>query len=278
MEAEGHDVIRLVRREAEHLNEISWRSLSEDVEKRRRLEDLDGIVNLAGSNLAGGRWTTKRKEEILRSRVESTRALVGLTGGLAKRPRVFVNASAVGYYGDRGEEELTEDSSPGRGYLAEVCQSWEEEVRSACGFGIRSIMLRFGMVLGRGGGALERLVPVYRAGFGARLGNGQQWVSWIALADVLGATMHVLKDMNLTGPVNAVAPHSARNAEFSETLARVLDRRTHAHVPAFVLRTMVGEMADEMLLASTRVRPQKLLDSGFHFTLPDLEGALRAVV
>jgi hypothetical protein len=275
---EGHEVVRLVRRAAEQPDEIALPSLLIDADQRGRLEDLDGVVNLAGSNLTDGRWTVRRRGEILRSRVETTRGLVAVMGHLNHRPRTYVNASAVGYYGDRAEEELTEASGPGRGFLAEVCQAWEEEVKGTDRAGIRSVLLRFGMVLGCGGGVLARLLPVYRAGLGATLGDGRQWVSWIALDDVLGATLHALRETSLTGPVNAVAPAPVRNAEFSEALARVLDRRTFVHVPKFVLRTVFGKMADEILLASTRVRPQRLLESGFHFARPDLASALSVVV
>ena len=278
LEVEGHEVIRLVRRPVERPDEVEWHPSSVDVEQRRRLEGLDGVVNFAGSKLAGGRWTAERKEEILRSRVESTRALVAVMSHLNHRPRVFVSASAVGYYGDRAEEELTEGSGRGRGFLAEVCHAWEEEARIAGSVGIRSVMLRLGLVLGRGGGVLARLVPVFRAGFGGSLGDGRQWVSWIALEDAVGSTMHALRDATLTGPVNTVAPTPVRNSEFSEALAGALGRRTLAPVPAFVLKAVFRDMADEILLASTRALPQRLLESGFHFAHPVLTGALRAAL
>ena len=277
LEAEGHEVLRLVRRPVERPGEIEWHPASCDVEQRQALEGLDGIVNFGGSNLGAGRWTARRKDEILRSRVESTRTLVAMMTRLNHRPAVFVCSSAVGFYGDRAEEELTEQSSPGQGFLAEVCRAWEEEARIAEIVGIRTVMLRLGMVLGRGGGALARLAPIFRAGCGGPLGAGRQWVSWIALDDVVGAIVHVLKLRDLTGPVNAVAPNPVRNAEFSEALARALGRRTLAAVPAFLLRAIYQEMADEMLLASTRVRPQRLIDSGFPFAHPELGGAFHAV-
>jgi hypothetical protein len=192
-------------------------------------------------------------------------------------PRTLVNASAVGYYGDRGEEELTEKSSRGEGFLAEVCHAWEEEARIAGSVGIRSVMMRLGLVLGADGGAIARLAPVFRAGLGGRLGSGRQWVSWIALDDVVGAIMHALCETSLAGPVNAVAPEPVRNAEFSSALARVLGRGTFAAVPAIVLRTIFPGMAEEMLLASARVHPQRLLESGFRFAHPELAGALRSI-
>lgn len=278
LEAEGHTVIRLVRRPAEKPDEVEWQRLLVDREQRERLGNLDGVVNLAGSNLAAGRWTARRKEAILRSRVESTRALVGVMSRLPHPPPVLVNASAVGYYGDRGEEELTEESGKGAGFLAEACRAWEEEAETAGRFGIRTVMVRFGMVIGSGGGVFARMAPLFRAGFGGALGDGQQWASWIALDDAVDATFRVLCEPEFTGPVNAVAPNPVRNGEFSEILAGALGRRTFARVPAWVLRTVFGEMADEMLLASLRVRPQRLLKGKFRFAHPDLEATLRAVV
>jgi hypothetical protein len=194
------------------------------------------------------------------------------------KPRAFVSSSAVGYYGDRGEEELTETSGHGEGFLAGVCREWEGQAKIAECVGIRTVMLRSGMVLGAGGGVLAKLAPVFRAGVGGRLGNGRQWLSWIALDDLVGVIRRCLSDGRLAGPVNAVAPAAVRNAEFSTALARALGRHTFAPVPAWVLRALRPEMADEMLLASTRVRPQCLLDAGFQFAHPELAGALRAAL
>jgi hypothetical protein len=276
-EAEGHEVIRLVRRPAERANEVEWHPRSVDVEQRLRLEGLDAIVNLAGASLAAGWWTVARKEEILRSRVEGPRALVAVMAHLNHRPRTFVNASAIGFYGDRADEELTERSGQGEGFLADVCHVAEEEAKIAGSVGIRSVMMRFGLVLGSGGGVLARLAPIFRAGVGGPLGNGQQWVSWIALDDVVGAILHVLRETSVVGPVNTVAPVPVRNKEFSRALARALGRRAFFSVPEFVLRAIFLEMADEMLLASTRVRPQRLLESGFRFVHPELAGALQSI-
>jgi hypothetical protein len=274
--ADGHEVLRLVRRPVERQGEIEWHPASCEVESRHALEGVDGIVNLSGSNL-GGRWTAARQDEIRQSRVESTRTLVAVMSRLNHRPPVFVCASAIGCYGDRDDEELTEQSGRGEGFLPDVCHAWEEEARIAECAGIRTVVLRLGLVLGREGGVLARMAPVFRAGLGGPLGDGRQWVSWIALTDVVGALRHVLQVPALNGAVNAVAPNPVRNAEFSEALAHALGRRVLAPVPAFALRAIFREMADEMLLASARVRPRRLLDSGFQFAHPDLAGALRAV-
>jgi hypothetical protein len=277
LQAEGHVVRRFVRRPAVEPDEIAWHPASGEVEQRELLEGIDGVVNLAGSNLAAGRWTEARKEELVRSRVESTRALVAVMARLNHKPRVFVSASAVGYYGHRGEEELTEASRAGRGFLPDLCHAWEEEARVAESAGIRTAILRLGLVLGSGG-VLAKLLPVFRAGFGGQLGDGRQWMSWIALDDLLGALLRGLTDARLSGPINAVAPGAVRNAEFTRALAHAVGHHTFAPVPAFVLRAMFQEMADEMLLASTRVRPQRLLEAGFSFAHPELEEAMRTAL
>jgi uncharacterized protein (TIGR01777 family) len=277
LQAEGHVVRRFVRRPAVEPDEIAWHPASGEVEQRELLEGIDGVVNLAGSNLAAGRWTEARKEELVRSRVESTRALVAVMARLNHKPRVFVSASAVGYYGHRGEEELTEASRAGGGFLPDLCHAWEEEARIAESVGIRTAILRLGLVLGSGG-VLAKLRPAFRAGFGGRLGDGRQWMSWIALDDLVAVILQGLTDARLSGPINAVAPGAVRNAEFTRALAHAMGHHTFAPVPAFVLRAMFQEMADEMLLASTRVRPQRLLEVGFSFAHPELEEAMRAAV
>ena len=278
LEVDGHRVLRFVRRPVEHPDEVTWHPSAGEVEQWELLEETEGVVNLAGSNLAAGRWTEKRKEEILRSRVESTRTLVAVMAHMNHKPRVFVCASAVGYYGHRGDEELTEASSAGQGFLAGVCHAWEEEARIAETVGIRALTLRLGLVLGPGGGALAKLRPVFRAGFGGRLGDGRQWMSWIALDDLVATILRGLSDERWSGAFNAVAPGAVRNAEFTAALARAVGRHARMHLPAIVLRVLLGEMAVETLLASTRVRPQRLLDAGFSFAQPALDGALRAAL
>ncbi len=278
LEDAGHAVVLLVRRPAEAPMEVSWHPSSGEVEQRERLEGLEGVVNLAGSSLAAGRWTAERRAEILRSRVESTRALVAVLAHLNHPPRVLVSASATGYYGSRGDEELTEASARGEGFLADVCHAWEEEARVAESVGIRTVLLRIGVVLGPGGGMLAKLRPVFRAGLGGQLGDGRQWMSWIALDDLVRVVRRGLEDAQLGGPVNAVAPAPVRNAGFTVALGRALHRHTFAPVPAVVLRAVFGEMADEMLLASARVQPRRLAAAGFAFAHPELEGALQAAL
>jgi uncharacterized protein len=275
---EGHSVLRLVRRPAERPDEVAWHPSSCEVEQWERLEGVEAFVNLTGSNLAAGRWTEERREEIRRSRIEGTRTLVAVMAHMNHHPRAFVCASAVGYYGDRGEEELTEGSAPGKGFLAGLCHAWEEEARIAESVGVRTVMLRMGLVIGPGGGVLARMLPAFRAGVGGRLGGGRQWVSWIALDDLVAVIRQALGDARLTGPVNAVAPGAVRNAEFVDTLAGVLSRPAVVPLPAVMLRTLFGPMADETLLASARVLPRRLCEAGFVFKHPELAGALRAAV
>ncbi len=236
------------------------------------LGGADAIVHLAGSPIAR-RWTARRKKEIVASRVEGTRRIVDAIAGMERPPRVFVCASAIGFYGNRGDELLTEASMVGRDFLADVVQQWESAARSVVG--VRSVQFRFGIVLSPNGGALAKMLPAFRIGFGGRLGSGAQWMSWIALHDLVRVIRFAIESQELSGAVNAVAPESVTNAEFSRVLGRVLRRPAAMPVPAFVLRAVFGEMADLTMLASQRVRPERLERAGFRFECPELEGALR---
>jgi uncharacterized protein (TIGR01777 family) len=233
------------------------------------------VVHLAGANIAAGRWTPARKAEIRDSRVEGTRSLCQALARLAHPPQVLASASAVGFYGDRGTETLTEESVAGTGFLPGVCQAWEAAAEPATRVGIRVVHLRFGMILSPAGGALRKMLLPFRLGGGGRVGSGAQFVSWIAIDDVLGAIEHVLREESLHGPVNVVAPESVTNAEFTRSLGRVLRRPTLIPLPAFAARLAFGEMADALLLASARVMPARLRASGYRFRFPELEGALR---
>jgi uncharacterized protein (TIGR01777 family) len=231
----------------------------------------DAIVNLAGAPIAT-RWTARRKREILESRVAGTRRIVEAIANLERAPRVFVCASAIGFYGDRGNEELTEDSGPGSDFLADVVRQWEHAALTAR---VRTVPLRFGIVLSSHGGALEKMLPAFRMGLGGRLGSGTQWMSWIALHDLVRAIRFTIDSDEIRGPVNAVAPHAVTNAEFTATLGRVLRRPAVCPVPAAVLRALFGRMAGMAMLASQRVRPARLEQAGFQFEYAALEGALR---
>jgi len=244
----------------------------------RAFSEIDAVVNLAGEDLASGRWTRERKRRLVESRVASTRFLVRKMSERDPPPRALVSASAVGIYGNRGEEVLVEKSAPGKGFLAELCQSWEAETLAARGAGIRAVPLRFGMVLDARGGALAKLLPVFRMGIGGTLGSGKQWMSWIALADVVQAIELAVSNERLEGPVNAVAPLPVRNRELTRALGRILNRPAILPVPAPVLRLIFGEMADEALLSSARAEPERLAALGYRFLYPELLPAMRAAI
>jgi uncharacterized protein (TIGR01777 family) len=273
----GHDVRRLVRRAAVAApDEILWSPAAGELNPQD-LRGTDAIINLAGENV-GHRWTPGRRERILRSRVDSTRTLVAAMAALKPAPSVFLSASAIGYYGDRGEETLTESSPIGHGFLPEVCLAWETHAQGAARQGVRTVVFRFGTVLATEGGALARMLPLFLLGLGGRLGSGEQWMSWVSLDDVIGAAMHALHDDRCAGPMNIAAPTPIRNREFTAALGRVLHRPAVLPAPAWALRIAFGEMADEALLASARTLPKRLNETGYVFRHPALEGALEAVL
>ena len=270
-----HEVVRVVRSGAA-AGDIVWDPAAGRVPSGA-FDGVDGVVHLAGESLAG-RWTPAKKAAIHDSRLRGTRALSDALAGAPRRPRVLVCASAVGYYGNRGGEILTEHSMPGTGFLADVCQAWEAAADPARQAGIRVVSLRIGVVLSPKGGALAKLLTPFQLGLGGVVGDGRQYWSWIALDDVIGAMDRALMHQALAGPVNVVAPSPATNREFTATLGRVLGRPTMVPLPAFAARLMLGEFADEALLASARVQPSVLVGSGYRFRYPDLESALRHVL
>ena len=273
----GHEVIRLVRgRPQPGEAAVPWDPQAGTIEAAG-LEGLDAVVHLAGENVAG-RWTAAKKARIRSSRVAGTRLLAEALAGLKRPPRTLVCASAIGYYGDRGDEVLREETPSGAGFLAEVCREWEAAARPAAEKGLRVVHLRIGVVLSPAGGALARMLTPFKLGLGGRIGAGSQFMSWIAIDDLTGAVHHALTTESLRGPVNAVAPRPVTNREFTKTLGRVLGRPTLFPMPAFAARLAFGEMADELLLASARVEPAKLVTSGYRFRAPELEGALRRLL
>ena len=239
------------------------------------LDGTDAVVNLAGENLASGRWTRERKRRLVVSRVEATRFLVRRWSDRPPAPRVLVNASAVGIYGNRGEELLTEESAPGSGFLADLCRGWEEAAQEARAVGARVVITRFGVVIDAAGGALPALLPLFKLGIGGPLGNGHQWMSWVALTDVTQSIANALEREEIAGPINVVAPTPERNREFARVLGRVLRRPALLPAPAGALRLVLGDMADEALLSSARVAPSNLTALGYRFAFEDLEAALR---
>jgi uncharacterized protein (TIGR01777 family) len=272
---------RLVRRPAGTAtapDEIAWDPGQGRIEPGR-LEGADVVIHLAAAGIASRRWSARYKDEILFSRVAGTETLTRALAGLNRPPRLLITASAVGYYGSRPPEETVDESHrPGEGFLSRVCQAWESAADPARDAGIRVVHLRFGMALSPAGGALARLLPVFRLGLGGRIGDGRQPVPWIALEEIPRIVLHLAGSGELDGPVNAVAPEVPDNAGWTRTLARVLRRPAVLPVPALALRLLFGEMAGEALLGGARVRPRRLLESGYAFRWPALEPALRAML
>jgi len=268
---------RLVRRPARSAGEIAWDPARGELDPAA-LGGLDALIHLGGESIAAGRWTPARKRALRASRLASTRLLAETLARSPRPPRAFLCASAVGIYGDAGESPVDESSPPGRGFLAELARDWEAAASPARAAGLRVVHLRIGTVLSRKGGALARLLPLYRLGLGGPLGSGRQFMSWIALADLVAAIRFCLEREDLAGPVNLVAPAPCRQADFARALGRALGRPTVLPVPAFALRSLLGEMAQGLLLDGAAVRPARLEAAGFCWQHPDLDAALAALL
>jgi len=274
----GRDVVRLVRqRVAGDDSSVSWDPVRGTID-RPSLDGLDAVVHLAGENIATRRWTFAQKTRIRDSRVNGTRLLAETLAAQNHPPRVLICASAIGYYGDRVNEELDERSACGCGFLAEVCREWEAACEPAAAAGIRVVPIRFGMILTADGGALRKMLPPFRLGLGGIVGSGRQYWSWITRDDVLGIIEHVIQDDQLAGPVNGTSPDPVTNHQFTKALGRVLHRPTLFPMPAFAARLILGGMADELLLASARVLPQRLLETGYEFRHRSLNEALTDIL
>ena len=274
----GHEITRLVRGgPSADRPAIFWDPLGDFLDPLP-LEGFDAVIHLAGENIAAARWTPQQKDKILKSRVQSTRLLANTLAGLRHKPRVLVCASAVGFYGDRGAEIVDESTPAGKGFLAQVAAAWEEAGRPAEAAGIRTVYLRLGAVLAAEGGMVPRLLPLFRWGLGAVLGPGTQFLSWVSLRDVVRAVRFLLERENLCGPVNITSPNPVTNREFSKALARAVGRPLLLRIPAWFLRLILGEMAQELFLASTRAVPRKLQSAGFDFEYPQIDQALCQVV
>src|SRR5882724_5516361 len=273
LETEGHEIFRLVRHYPNSEGELEWSPVRYSIQLAR-IEGFDAVVNLAGESIAEGRWTDEKKRRIRESRVKGTKLLGDALANLTKPPQTFICASAIGYYGNRGDETLTESSAPGNDFLAEVCVEWEKATALATEKGIRVVNTRFGIILDAKGGALAKMLPPFRMGIGGRIGSGKQWMSWIALDDVVGGIKLALTNETLRGPVNFVAPNPVTNSEFTKTLGRALSRPTLFPIPAFGVRLAFGEMADALLLASQRVEPEELKRAGYEFQYSQIDKAL----
>ena len=273
LEADGAEITRLVRSFA-RTGEIEWHPNQDEIDTDK-LKGFDAVINLAGENIAAGRWTDDQKRKIRDSRVNGTHLLSEAIAKLAKRPGLFVCASATGIYGDRGDEVLDEQSDSGGGFLAGVCREWEMATTPALQAGVRTVTLRFGPILAREGGMLAKLLTPFKMGMGGKVGSGKQYISWVAIDDAIGAIRIALSDESIRGPLNVVSPNPVTNEVFTKTLGHVLSRPTGLAIPAFAAKLAFGEMADEMLLTSQRVMPKRLVEAGYDFQQPELEGALR---
>jgi len=280
---QGHSVARLLRPETVNKNSarpdmptIRWDPIAAEFDSESA-EGADALIHLAGASIAGGRWNASRKKLLRTSRIEATRHLMGTLAKLQRPPRVVVAASAIGYYGNRGDEILTEDSPSGNDFLAGLSREWEAETARGKDFGARVVSLRFGIVLAAHGGALPQMVLPFKMGAGGRLGSGRQWMSWLTLAEAVRVVQFALENSQVAGPVNTVTPNPVRNSEFTHVLAKTLHRPALFPAPAFALRLVLGEMADALLLISQRVQPSRLVGAGYTFLQTDLAGALSEV-
>jgi len=274
-DAKGFSITDLVRKSPNvALPEIEWHPNRGEIDAAS-LEGFDAVINLAGESIAEGRWTDEKKKRIRESRIKGTHLLSETLAKLSSPPKVFLCASATGIYGDRDDEILDEDSAPGKGFLADVCREWEEATRAASDAGMRVANLRFGPIFSKEGGMLAKLLTPFKLGVGGKVGSGKQYVSWVAIDDVISAVMFALENEGIRGGINIVTPNPATNEEFTKAMGKVLSRPTIFAVPEFAARLAFGEMADEMLLSSQRVLPKRLSEAGYQFQYPDLESALR---
>ena len=279
LKAKGHEIYKLSRKAAKNIGEIQWDAEKGFAESEQaKLENFDAVVHLAGDNVSEGSWTDEKKRSIKESRVVGTQTLVDALRKTENPPKIFISASAIGFYGNRGDEILTEDSAAGEGFLAEVCAEWENESEKAREFGARVVMPRIGVVLTKDGGAIEKMLTPFKFGVGGTIGSGEQYMSWITLDDLIRIIHFALENENLNGAVNATAPNPVKNKEFTDTFGKVLHRPTIIPVPAFGIKLLFGEMGETLLLEGARVLPKRLEDAGFEFKFPKLEDALKHVL
>jgi uncharacterized protein (TIGR01777 family) len=277
LKAKNYEIYTLVRHSPQSETEIFWDYENENLDASK-LEGIDVIVHLAGKNIADNKWTEKVKEEIKQSRIKGTNLLIRKLLSLTKPPSTFIAASAIGFYGNRGNEILSESSLPGSGYLAKLCQDWENTTKTASNIGLRTVNIRFGVVLSKKGGALSKMLLPFLFGAGGPIGSGKQYMSWIAVDDAVGAIDHIINNASIDGPVNLVSPNPILNKDFAHTLGKVLQRPAILPLPAFAAQLLLGEMANELLLSSQRVEPSVLKISNYKYKYPNLESALKHIL
>jgi len=273
----GHDLLLVSRSEPRDASWVQW-SVEDGFTDPTKLEGIDAVIHLAGESISGLRWTDEKKKAIRNSRVLGTRNIVDTISELERRPSVLIAASAVGFYGDRGDEILTETSKSGKTFLADVCREWEAESRRAEDSGVRTVLLRTGLVMSKEGGALGTMLLPFKMGLGGVIGDGKQWMSWISLDDHIRVITTALENENIRGAVNSVSPEPVTNEEFTKIMGEVLYRPTFIPVPEFAVHLMLGEMGEELLLNSERAVPKRLTDLGFEFKFPDLKKAIENAV
>lgn len=279
LKAKGHEVYKLSRSQAKKDDEIQWDSKEGFApSEQAKLENFDAVFHLAGDNIADGNWTDEKKRKIRESRIDGTRTLVDAFKKCEHPPKIFIGAAAIGIYGDRGDENLTEESQIGKGFIPDLCRDWEAESEKAKDFGARVVMPRIGVVLAKDGGALSQMLTPFKFGVGGKIGSGEQYMSWIALDDLIRIFHFVLENENVNGAVNAVAPNPVKNAEFTNALGKALNRPTLIPVPAFGIKLLFGEMGETLLLEGAKVLPEKLENSGFEFKYPKLDDAFEHVL
>lgn len=273
LSGQGHIVARIIRASNSASGDIHWNPADGSIESDK-LNGVDAVIHLAGENIASHRWTAEQKQKIKESRIRGTKLLADTICGLEKKPEVVVSGSAIGFYGDRGSETLTESSNVGSGFLADVCREWEEAIAPVAAAGVRVVNARTGVVLSTKAGALNKMLPIFQLGGGGNIGDGRQYMSWISLDDEIKALEFALTHSSVSGPINLVAPNPVTNAEFTAVLGSVLHRPAFVPLPAFAAKIILGEMADELLLSSQKCQPTKLQSAGYQFEYPDLKEAL----
>jgi len=276
LKAKGHEIYRLVRKTPRGADEIQWDALKGFSESEQgKLENFDAVIHLAGDSIASENWSAEKKRQIRESRAVGTRVLVDALKEAKNPPKIFISASASGFYGDRKDEILTEESPKGEGFLPDVCDEWEIEARKAKEFGARVVSPRIGVVLSKDGGALDKMLTPFKLGVGGVVGSGKQWMPWIALDDLIRVIHFAIENDELKGAVNAVAPEAVTNEEFTKTLGKALHRPTILPIPEFAIKLLFGEMGETLLLQGQRMEPKRLQEAGFEFQFPNLESALR---